>query len=106
MELEQKTVKDVILVGLTRPIRLFAEPIILLSCIYLAFEYALFYLFFVAYPIIFQGWLASNISLLSIRFLHQPHLLTKQRHLWHEHRSCCIALTTRFAILLHSFLPS
>lgn len=42
-------------VTLVRPILMFAEPIVLCSCLYLAFEYAIFYLFFEAYPIVFQG---------------------------------------------------
>ena len=43
------------MVTLARPIRLLAEPIVLICCTYLAFEYAIFYVFFVAYPIIFEG---------------------------------------------------
>ena len=40
---------------LTRPIRMFGEPIVLFTCLYLAFIFAIWYLFFEAYPIIFQG---------------------------------------------------
>jgi len=34
---------------------MFGEPIVLCACLYLALEYAIFYLFFEAYPIVFQG---------------------------------------------------
>lgn len=41
---------------LIRPIRLLVlEPIVLYICTYLAFAFGIFYLFFEAYPIIFQG---------------------------------------------------
>ncbi|KAE8365333.1 major facilitator superfamily domain-containing protein [Aspergillus caelatus] len=41
---------------LTRPIRMiYSESIVLFSCIYLSLTYSIFYLFFEAYPIIFQG---------------------------------------------------
>lgn len=57
IEVQHETATDVILVTLLRPIRLLAEPIVLICCTYLAFEYAIFYIFFVAYPIIFEGTL-------------------------------------------------
>jgi MFS family permease len=41
---------------LVRPIRLFfCEPIVFCVCLYLALAFGVFYLFFEAYPIIFQG---------------------------------------------------
>lgn len=40
---------------LARPIKMFCtESIVLFSCLYLALIYAIFYLFFEAYPIIFE----------------------------------------------------
>lgn len=41
---------------LTRPLRmLLFESIVLLSCLYLSLIYAIYYLFFEAYPLVFQG---------------------------------------------------
>ncbi|EKG14429.1 Major facilitator superfamily [Macrophomina phaseolina MS6] len=41
---------------LTRPLRMiYSESIVLFSCIYLSLIYSIFYLFFEAYPIVFQG---------------------------------------------------
>lgn len=41
---------------LFRPMRLFfCEPIVFCVCLYLALAFGIFYLFFEAYPIIFQG---------------------------------------------------
>ncbi|CAK3860988.1 Polyamine transporter 3 [Lecanosticta acicola] len=43
-------------VVLTRPVRMFLfEWIVLFSCLYLSVAYAIFYIYFQAYPIIFQG---------------------------------------------------
>ena len=47
----QKTIS----VALFRPFRMFAEPIVLAVSIFMAMVYAIFYLFFEAYPIIFGG---------------------------------------------------
>lgn len=56
IELEKKGAKQMVTVTLMRPIRmLFFEAIVLFSCLYLALAYAIFYMFFEAYPIIFQG---------------------------------------------------
>lgn len=55
-ELEKKGARYMITVVLTRPIRmLIHESIVLFSCLYLSLAYAIFYLYFQAYPIIFQG---------------------------------------------------
>ena len=48
--------KDAIKGILVRPIRLFfCEPVVFCVCSYLALAFGIFYLFFDAYPIIFQG---------------------------------------------------
>jgi MFS family permease len=61
IELEKKGAKQMITVTLMRPIRmLLFEAIALFSCLYLALAYAIFYMFFEAYPIIFQGELSST----------------------------------------------
>ncbi|KAK0634823.1 major facilitator superfamily domain-containing protein [Bombardia bombarda] len=55
-ELEEKSLKELATVVLTRPIRMIIfEPIVNTSCAYLALCYAIFYMTFEAYPIIFQG---------------------------------------------------
>jgi hypothetical protein len=58
VELDQKSLKQTLTVVLIRPLRLFSEPMILVTCIFLALLFAIYYLFFEAYPIIFQGRLA------------------------------------------------
>ncbi|KAK5660644.1 hypothetical protein OQA88_12007 [Cercophora sp. LCS_1] len=53
-ELERKSLKELTTVVLTRPIRMIiTEPIVNTSCAYLALCYAIFYMSFEAYPIIF-----------------------------------------------------
>lgn len=51
---------------LTRPLRMFSEPIVLFTSIYLAIVYAIFYLFFESISIIYKGMLfqvhAQNMS--------------------------------------------
>ena len=42
-------------VALIRPFRMFSEPIVLATSVFMAMVYAIFYLFFEAYPIIFGG---------------------------------------------------
>ena len=61
--------KDIATRILTRPIRMvFSESLVLFSCLYLALAYAVFYLSFETYPVIFQGKqrlydVASNLRL-------------------------------------------
>lgn len=45
---------------LVRPVTLFSEPIISFSCTFLALQYGIYYLFFQAYPIIFDGALSRH----------------------------------------------
>jgi hypothetical protein len=55
-DLESKSWNYVITHVMTRPFRmLIHESIVLFTCIYLSLAYAIFYLYFEAYPIIFQG---------------------------------------------------
>jgi hypothetical protein len=81
IELQHRSVRDVIVVTLTRPIRLLAEPIVLICCTYLAFEYAIFYIFFVAYPIIFEGTYGPSTSTGS-------YIADQSRDIRDEHWSC------------------
>lgn len=56
IELEKKGAKEMITRTLTRPIRMFIyEAIVFFTCMYCALAYGIFYLYFQAYPIIFQG---------------------------------------------------
>lgn len=52
--------RDLLSSVLIRPVTLFSEPIISFSCTFLALEYGIYYLFFQAYPIIFDGTLPSR----------------------------------------------
>jgi len=53
---KSKDPKHTIKAILIRPMRLFfCEPIVFCVCLYLALAFGIFYLFFEAYPIIFQG---------------------------------------------------
>jgi hypothetical protein len=54
-ELETKTFQEIVTVVLIRPLRLLLEPITLLTCLFLALLFAIYYAFFEAYPLIFQG---------------------------------------------------
>ncbi len=55
-ELEKKSFKEVATVVLTRPLRMIAfEPIVSATCAYLALVYAIFYMSFQAFPLIFEG---------------------------------------------------
>jgi MFS family permease len=55
-ELEKRSLKELMTVVLTRPVRMIIfEPIVNTSCVYLALLYAVFYMSFQAYPLIFQG---------------------------------------------------
>lgn len=55
-ELDKKTAHYVVTVVMPRPFQmLIHESIVMFTCMYLSLAYAIFYLYFEAYPIIFQG---------------------------------------------------
>ena len=55
-ELEKKDLRELVTVVLTRPVRMILFEMIVTSvCAYLALVYAIFYMTFQAYPLIFQG---------------------------------------------------
>ena len=55
-ELETRSLRYVITVVLTRPFRMIMrESLVLFTCLYLSLAYSIFYIYFEAYPIIFQG---------------------------------------------------
>lgn len=64
IELEKRGIKAIVTVTLTRPFwMIIHEFIVLFTCLYLALIYAIFFLYFQAYPVIFQGkWLQFFIS--------------------------------------------
>ncbi|KAK5703737.1 hypothetical protein LTR97_002750 [Elasticomyces elasticus] len=56
IEMQAFDLRNLLVVVLTRPIRMFfTEAIVLTSCLYLSVIYGIFYMFFQAYPIIFGG---------------------------------------------------
>jgi MFS family permease len=56
LDMESRNLKQMFLITVSRPFRmLFYESIVSLTSLYLALAYAIFYLYFEAYPIIFQG---------------------------------------------------
>lgn len=70
IELEKKGVKQMVTVILMRPLHMIVrEAIVLFSCLYLSLAYAIFYLFFEAYPIIFQGVYKMNAGTAGLTFL-------------------------------------
>jgi len=70
IELEEKDIRELLVVVLTRPIRMFLfEMIVLCSCLYTALVYAIFYMFLQAYPIIFTGVYGFNAGERGLAFL-------------------------------------
>ncbi|KAM0149820.1 hypothetical protein ACHAQE_003896 [Botrytis cinerea] len=70
IELEKQDLKQMITVTLTRPIRmLFFELIVLAACTYLALAYGIFYMYFEAYPIIFEGIYGQSSGVSGLMFL-------------------------------------
>jgi MFS family permease len=70
VELEKKSFKELATVTLTRPIRmLFFELIVLTSCLYLSLVYAIFYLFFEAYPLVFEDLYGMTPGISGLAFL-------------------------------------
>ncbi|KAI4263411.1 MAG: hypothetical protein L6R42_001442 [Xanthoria sp. 1 TBL-2021] len=70
IELEKKGARQMITITLTRPIRMILfEAIVLFSCLYLSIAYAIFYLFFEAYPLIFEGIYGFNTGTAGLPFL-------------------------------------
>lgn len=56
LEVESRDIRQMFLITISRPFRMILhESIVSLTSLYLALAYAIFYLYFEAYPIIFQG---------------------------------------------------
>jgi hypothetical protein len=70
MELEKQGFKQLATVTLTRPVRmLFTELIVAATCAYLSIAYAIFYMYFQAYPIVFQGIYHMTPGISGLMFL-------------------------------------
>ena len=70
IELEKKGARQMVTVTLMRPLHMFAfEAIVLFTCLYLSLAYAIFYLFFEAYPLIFEGIYHMNTGVAGLAFL-------------------------------------
>lgn len=70
IELERTDLKSLVTVVLTRPLRMICyEAIVLSTCLYLAFAYAIFYIFFEAFPIIFVDIYGFNYGEEGLTFL-------------------------------------
>ena len=54
------SMKRQIIVVLTRPLRMFAEPLVFFTDLFLLYQYTILFLYFEAYPIIFKGSSALN----------------------------------------------
>lgn len=59
-------------VALIRPFRMFSEPIVLATSLLMAMVYAIFYLFFEAYPIIFGGVYQMSTGVSALAFIPMP----------------------------------
>lgn len=69
-ELEEKEIKQVVTKVLTRPIRMIlTELIVTATCAYLALVYAVFYISFGAFPIIFQNLYGLSPGVTGLLFL-------------------------------------
>lgn len=69
-EFEKKSAKQMVTVVLMRPLNMIAfEAIVLFTCLYLSLAYAIFYLFFEAYPLIFQGLYGMSTGISGLAFL-------------------------------------
>ncbi|KAI1456409.1 MFS transporter [Annulohypoxylon moriforme] len=66
IELEDNGWKHTVTVKLARPVVMFKEPIVICTCMYLALQFGIFYLFFQVYPIVFQGIYNFNDGLAGV----------------------------------------
>lgn len=70
IELEKQGIRQMITITLTRPVRMILfEAIVLFTCLYLSIAYAIFYLYFEAYPLIFEGIYRFNTGTAGLPFL-------------------------------------
>ncbi|KAL9010597.1 MAG: hypothetical protein Q9173_004482 [Seirophora scorigena] len=68
---------DLVLRVLSRPLRMFLEPIVLFTDLFLLYQYAIFYLNFEAYPIIFKVGLGALLA--GVMFFAYDRFLQKNK---------------------------
>jgi multidrug resistance protein len=69
-DLDKRPLKERMMIFLIRPLQLlFREPIVLLISIYMSVLYGLLYMFFIAYPIIYQQGKGYNAGTTGLMFL-------------------------------------
>lgn len=73
------SMKEMVKVVLMRPIRMFSEPLVLFTDLFLLYEYTIFFLNFESYPIIFKGMSTWHALLKAHR-----KLTNSDRYLWYE----------------------
>ncbi|KAF2124722.1 MFS general substrate transporter [Dothidotthia symphoricarpi CBS 119687] len=70
IELEKTDLNHIVTVVLTRPLRMICfEPLVLFTCLYLSYAYAIFYIYFQSYPVIFTGIYHFNAGEQGLAFL-------------------------------------
>ncbi|OQD82314.1 hypothetical protein PENANT_c022G09530 [Penicillium antarcticum] len=70
LDVESRNLREMFLITISRPFRMIMhEYIVSLSSLYLALAYAIFYLYFEAYPIIFQGIYKMSPGVSGLMFL-------------------------------------
>ncbi|KAI8932812.1 hypothetical protein NX059_010298 [Plenodomus lindquistii] len=70
LELEKTDLNHIVTVILTRPLRMICfEPLVLFTCLYLSYAYAIFYIFLQSYPVIFSGIYHFNAGEVGLAFL-------------------------------------
>ncbi|KAH7406976.1 major facilitator superfamily domain-containing protein [Phaeosphaeria sp. MPI-PUGE-AT-0046c] len=70
LELEKTDLNHIVTVVLSRPLRMICfEPLVLFTCLYLSYAYAIFYIYLQSYPIIFTGIYNFNRGETGLTFL-------------------------------------
>ncbi|KAH3954036.1 hypothetical protein HBH98_073630 [Parastagonospora nodorum] len=70
LELEKTDLNHIVTVVLSRPLRMICfEPLVLFTCLYLSYAYAIFYIYLQSYPIIFTGIYSFNRGENGLAFL-------------------------------------
>ncbi|KAF2827998.1 MFS general substrate transporter [Ophiobolus disseminans] len=70
LELEKTDLNHIVTVVLSRPLRMICfEPLVLFTCLYLSYAYAIFYIYLQSYPIIFSGIYSFNRGETGLTFL-------------------------------------
>ncbi|KAH9872241.1 hypothetical protein IAQ61_005076 [Plenodomus lingam] len=70
LELEKTGLNHIVTVVLTRPLRMICfEPLVLFTCLYLSYAYAIFYIYLQSYPVIFTGIYHFNPGEVGLTFL-------------------------------------